>query len=280
MEDKRRNSIKTLTRAYYDYQRERTALDGRLGIKKDGETKKGAPEIDPGTLVLLFERREFIFAMEETILHGSKNADGKWEREGSLYSEIHKHPLWKNFLCDVKGCGEALAAVIISEFDINKAPTVSNLWSFAGLNPGMVKGAKKKGKELVKVDALVRGDRKTTGYLCPFNQFLRAKLCGVLGSSFLKCNSPYREFYDNMKNRLYSSDWGMASKNPADKDKPKAGHQHKAANRYMIKMFLKDLYVSWRTIEALPVREPYQEQYLGHKHIDRENQRKGASQAA
>jgi hypothetical protein len=29
-----------------------------------------------------------------------------------------------------------MAAVIISEFDITKAPTVSNLWSFAGLAPG------------------------------------------------------------------------------------------------------------------------------------------------
>lgn len=42
-----------------------------------------------------------------------------------------------------------------------KAPTVSNLWSFAGLAPGK--------------------DRKIKGQKCPFNQFLRAKLCGVLG---------------------------------------------------------------------------------------------------
>ena len=246
MEDKRRNSIKTLARAYYDYQRERTALDGRLGVTKGGETKKGAPEVDPEMLVLLYERREFIFAMEESILHGTKDANGKWQREGSLYSEVHKHPLWKNFLCDVKGCGEAVAAVIISEFDINKAPTVSNLWSFAGLAPGK--------------------DRKEKGKKCPYNQFLRAKLCGVLGSSFLKSNSPYREYYDNMKHRLYSNDWGMESKNPTDKSKPKAGHQHKAATRYMVKMFLKDLYVAWRTLEGLPVREPYQAEYLGHKH--------------
>jgi len=104
------------------------------------------------------------------------------------------------------------------------------------------------------------------GQKCCYNQFLRAKLCGVLGSSFLKCNSPYREFYDNMKHRLESEDWGVLSKNPTDKARPKAGHQHKAATRYMVKMFLRDLYVAWRTLEGLEVAAPYQEAYLGHRH--------------
>jgi len=233
MNDARRNSIKTLTRIFYDYQRERMALDGRLGLTKNGETKKRTPERDMTILVAIKARRDEVFAMEEAIAK-------------DLAKEVHEHPLWKVFLSQVKGCGESIAAVIISEFDIYKAPTVSNLWSFAGVAPGK--------------------DRKTKGQKCPYNQFLRSKLCGVLGSSFLKSNSPYREFYDNMKNRLQSQNWGTPSKNPTDKKCPKAGHQHKAAVRYMIKMFLKDLYVAWRTIEGLPVRPPYQEEYLGHKH--------------
>ena len=233
MEDKIRNSIKVLTRAFYDYQRERMALDGRIGLKKDGDVNAKAPDVDMAFILVLLERREAVFAMEEQLAK-------------DLAKEVHTHPLWKNFLVDVKGCGESVAAVIISEFDIEKAATVSNLWSFAGLAPGK--------------------DRKVKGQKCCFNQFLRAKLCGVLGSSFLKCNSPYREYYDNMKNRLFSAEWGMDSKKPTDKTRPKAGHQHKAANRYMIKMFLKDLYVAWRTIEGLEVRPPYQEQYLDHKH--------------
>jgi len=233
MEDTKRNSIKTLTRVYYDYQRERTSLDNRLGLTKKGDKKKKAPDRDMTMLATLLERREFVFAMEEAILK-------------DLAKEVHGHDLWKTFLSEVKGVGESTAAVIISEFDIHKAPTVSNLWSFAGLAPGK--------------------DRKEKEKKCPFNQFLRAKLCGVLGSSFLKCTSPYREYYDNMKNRLESKDWGMLSKEPKDKTKPKAGHQHKAANRYMIKMFLRDLYVAWRTIEGLEVRPPYQEEYLNKKH--------------
>ena len=233
MTDGIRNAIKTLTRVYYDYQDERMALDGRLGITKGGEVKKGAPEKDMAMLSLLLDRRDSVFAFEE--------ATGK-----ELAKLVHTHPLWKAFLSQVKGCGESTAAVIISEFDIAKAPTVSNLWSFAGLAPGK--------------------DRRVKGQKCSYNQFLRAKLCGVLGSSFLKCGSPYREYYDNMKHRLESADWGTASKNPTDKARPKAGHQHKAATRYMVKMFLRDLYVAWRTLEGLPVREPYQEEYLGKRH--------------
>lgn len=233
MEERTRQSLHILTRAFYDYQSERMALDGQIGRKKNGEVKKGVPERDEELLLHLMARRAEVEAIEIQL--------GK-----DITREVHLTPLWKMFLEKVKGCGETMAAVILTQFDIQKAPTVSNLWSFAGLAPGK--------------------DRKEKGKKCPYNQFLRAKLCGVLGSGFLKANSPYREYYDNMKNRLESEDWGMESKNPTDKKRPKAGHQHKAATRYMVKMFLKDLYVAWRTIEDLPIREPYQEQYLGHRH--------------
>jgi hypothetical protein len=33
-----------------------------------------------------------------------------------------------------------------------------------------------------------------------------------------------------------------------------------------VKEFLKDLYVAWRTLEGLTVREPYQVEKLGHRH--------------
>lgn len=233
MNEAQRNSVKTLARIFYDYQRERMMLDGRLGMTKDGEKKKRAPERDEEILANIAVHRTEVLAQEEATFK-------------DLAKEVHKHPLWDSFLVHVKGCGESIAAVIISEFDINKAPTVSNLWSFAGLAPGK--------------------DRKVKGQKCPYNQFLRAKLCGVLGSSFLKANSPYREFYDNMKQRLESQDWGMPSKNPTDKKRPKAGHQHKAATRYMVKMFLRDLYIAWRTLEGLEVRPPYAEEYLGKRH--------------
>lgn len=250
-------SIRIFTRCYYDYQEERTALDGQLGLKKDGEAKKGRPDRDPALLMILMERRDGILKMEETM-------------EKDIAKLIHKHPLWINFLRDVKGCGEMMTAVIVTQFDIRKGETVSKLWQFSGMNPGQIHGKvwKKKGGErtLVATEDMIRGDKKVKGFVCPFNSFLKAKLLGVLGSSFLKCGSPYRVYYDNMKHRLESKDWGTASKKPTDPLRPKAGHQHKAANRYMVKQFLKDLYVAWRTVEGLPVRAPYEEEYLGKKH--------------
>jgi hypothetical protein len=174
MNESQLNSIKILTRSYYDYQRERTALDGRIGRKKNGEIKKGIPERDDEFLVQLMARREFIYTFETDL-------------EKQVATIIHNTELWKVYLQEVKGCGEMMAAVIMSEFDIVKWENVSKGWSFAGLAPGK--------------------DRKEKGKKCPYNQFLRAKLCGVLGSSFLKCNSPYRSFYDDMKHRIRTSIW-------------------------------------------------------------------------
>ena len=257
MEDTTRNSIKTLTRIYYDYQRERTRLDGRLGIRKDGEAKARAPVKDQIILAEVRARREDVLAMEE--------ATAK-----SLAPEVHKHPLWKAFLADVLGVGEVRAAVQISEFDIHVATTVSKMWQFAGCNPGMVYGWKYQRGLWRRTDELIRGDKRTKGFRCPYNQFLKDDLLGRLGPSFLKAHSPYCEHYYNMRQRLESMDWGEAAKNPTDPKKPKANHQHRAANRYMVKMYLIDLYVAWRTVEGLPVREPYAAEYLGRGHHEEE----------
>jgi len=93
-----------------------------------------------------------------------------------------------------------------------------------------------------------------------FNPFLKTKLVGVLGSSFLRAgvkDNPYRAIYDNYKNRLENS--------PAHTEKSK-GHRHNMAIRYMVKMFIIDLYKVWRTVEGLEVYPPYHEAKLGLKH--------------
>lgn len=244
------NGLSILVRCYYDYQRERMALDGKLGVKKDGSVKKNTPDRDETFLLLLMRRREELLALEEGLFK-------------QIVQFIHEQPLWTEFLSEVKGCGESIAAVLLTEIDIHKAPAVSNLWSFAGLAPGK--------------------DRKEKGKKRPYNQFLRDKLCGVLGSSFLKCQSvPYSLYYYNEKMRLENSSQlveerlrredkakkqykGMTTRMVAWKD-AYPDHRHKAAIRKAVKMFLVDLYVAWRTLEGLPVRAPYSEEYLGRKH--------------
>ena len=91
-----------------------------------------------------------------------------------------------------------------------------------------------------------------------FNPFLKTKLTGVLGSSFLRAgDNPYRTIYDDYKHRLEN--------HPAHKEKTKL-HRHNMAIRYMIKRFLVDLYTEWRAIEGLPVAMEYSEAKLNMKH--------------
>jgi len=242
-------SIRINTRAYYDYQRERIAMDGRLGQKKDGTLKKKTPDRDPALLLYLQHRRDEVFEVEKGL-------------EKDITKMISEHPLWVYFLSNVKGCGPIMAAVIISEFDIHKAPMVSNLVSFAGLAPGK--------------------DRKVKGKKCPYNQFLKSKLMGVLGSGFLQAKSvPYSGYYYEHKLRLENSDVLVEERIRVEDRKGKYKgksvrmvkwrdaypiHRHQAATRKMIKEFLKDLYVAWRELEGLEVREPYEEEYLGREH--------------
>jgi hypothetical protein len=51
----------------------------------------------------------------------------------------------------------------------------------------------------------------------------------------------------------------------AHKEKSK-GHRHNMAVRYMIKIFLIDLYNEWRSLEGLPVAPTYNEAKLGKVH--------------
>jgi hypothetical protein len=252
------NSIKVVTRAFYDAQDDRLKIDGRLGQKKNGEIKKNIPERDKDYLHEIYDRRQDLYAYE-------------LEMERKLKESVQEQPIWHYFLKHVTGCGETMAAVIISEIDIHKAETVSKIWQYAGLNSGMVQGKTAKGKGIdrkvtVHKD-LIRGDKLTQGFLSPYNQFLKAKMVGTLAGCMIRAQSEYAlKFYYPYKHRLECMDWGKVSKNPTDPKRPKAGHQDKAAKRYMIKMFIKDLYVAWRTLEELPVRVPYAEEYLNKVH--------------
>lgn len=225
------NNLRIAVRVYYDNQAMRITMGNRLKITKAGD-KQTIPEEQKETWFLKDKDREFFQSLYDEFSSREK------EVEKYLKKELEEYPIYTNYLKQVKGVGVLMASVIISEYDIRIAETVSKMWAFTGLVPGR--------------DKLIKGEKAS------FNKRLRAKMCGVLGPSFLKCNSPYREYYDNMKARYENEErW---------KDETSL-HRHRAATRYMIKMFLKDLYVAWREIEGLPVREPYAEEYLGKKHI-------------
>lgn len=268
-----KTALRMAVRMYDDYQHMRLSMGNRMKIKKDGTIQVIPKDQEEGWLLAARDREIF----------SGLYANAK-EQEEVIIKHVKKmlkdFPIWNEWLKEVKGVGPTIAARIISSYDIHKADTVSKLWQYTGLNPGEVRGkavvpAKKahyKGMEIVKeyenkkgekecivlTDEMIRGDKLTPGFVSPFNKQLRTSMCGVLADSFIKSKAHYAlEYYYPYKARL-EQEKGWKDVKP--------GHRDRAAKRYMIKMFLKDLYVVWRELEGLPVRPSYQEEYLGHKH--------------
>jgi hypothetical protein len=136
----------------------------------------------------------------------------------------------------VRGVGPTLAAKIIALIgDIAQFDTVSKLWRFAGY--AVVDG---------------RAERLQAGEKAHYSIRLKTT-CYLLGTSFLRLGSPYREVYDRAKERYMQArpDWTPL-------------HRHLAAQRVMVKLFLSHLWERWRLLEGLPVRPPYAADYLNH----------------
>lgn len=174
---------------------------------------------------------------------------------------VEQHPLWNAFLKGVKGCGPLMSSVILTEFDIHKAERISQFNAYAGLDVASDGRGRGRYKEHLTDQTYIDKDGKEqTKKGITFNPFLKTKLVGVLGSCFLK-QSPdkckYRKVYDDYKHRLEHH------KIHSEKTK---GHRHNMAIRYMIKMFLQDLWLAWRELENLPITKPYHEAVLGYKH--------------
>ncbi len=178
-----------------------------------------------------------------------------------LGNVLDDYAVYREYLSEVRGIGPAMAGVIISEIDISKAQYSSSLWKYAGLDVAENgQGRSRRAEHLVKVSYVNRDGEEAERNSITFNPFLKTKLIGVLAPSFIKLSNPiYAPIYRGYKHRLES--------NPAHQEKSK-GHRDNMAKRYMIKMFLIDLYKAWRGIEGLPVTPPYHEGKLGIFHRD------------
>lgn len=176
---------------------------------------------------------------------------------------VEEHPLWDTFFSKVKGCGPLMSAVCLCYFDINAGRHISSFWRYAGLDvvlsmnneTGEIIGeGRGRHKDHLVEQTYIKDGEECTKMGISFQPVLKTKLLGVLGSSFLKCQSPYATIYYGYKNRLMN--------NPKyAQHTPK--HIHNMANRYMIKMFVKDLWLAWRELEGLPTEPDYAEAYLG-----------------
>lgn len=250
-----RDNVRFLVRTMYSFQKNRIQTSNRLQKRKDGENQ-AIPEGQESQLDALS-----VLDMVD-ILDNAKDLEKKLNKK--IEQAVKGIPIYEEFLKTVKGCGPVMSAVLISEIDIEEATTRSKIWQYAGLNPAMVRGKKRKGDETVLTDTMIRGDKLTAGFVAPYNTFLKSKLLGVLADCFIKSKSPYTDYYYNMKERLKNSsnEYKEGKKWSEETD----AHINNAAKRYMVKMFLGDLYEKWRELEGLEVRKGYQEEYLGHVH--------------
>lgn len=156
--------------------------------------------------------------------------------------ELEKLPIWTEWLQYVKGVGPTLAAKILGMIGhISRFDTISKLWRYAGY--AVIDGKAERG---------LGPDNKFH-----YNRRLKTALY-LLGESFIKQRSKYREVYDHYK-KLYAE-----VKHP---EWP-AWRIHRTAMRKMIKRFLAHLWLVWRELEGLPTRPPYAHEYLGHTSID------------
>lgn len=194
----------------------------------------------------------------------------KLERQirNRVLAKVSKFPIYEEYLSKIKGVGPLISGFLLSYFDPHKAHHVSGFWKFAGLH---VEGG----------FAVKREKKKKLG----FNPKMRA-FCWRLADSLLKQNTPiYRQIYDERK-RKEEAKLNFPIDHPENcphyekcvgklkatakrigrkmKKPPCKKHIHRRACRYMVKVFLQDLWIKWREMEGLPVSEPYAVAILEH----------------
>ena len=172
-----------------------------------------------------------------------------------LLAILEDFPIWTEFLRGVRGIGPVMAGVLISGFDIHRARYVSTLYKYSGLHVIRSKegyrAQRKRKEDLIEMEYVDAKGKTQTKMGLGYNPWLRAKIIGVMGPLFLKHQSPYANIYYALKHREET--------NPKLKDLTKL-HRHNRAIRYMMKIFLADLYTKWRTLENLPVHPTYHEE--------------------
>lgn len=99
-----------------------------------------------------------------------------------------------------------------------------------------------------------------------YNPKLKTVLVGVLSDLFIKKNPHYNQMYHAYKNRIKTDERRIVNGEHLLAD----GHITKMAYRYIIKIFLINLWVAWKFIEDLPIeRGPYHMEKMNHSfHID------------
>ena len=191
-----------------------------------------------------------------------------------MESILDKIPIYTSYLKGERGIGPAMAGVLVSYLDPHKARHVSSFWKYGGLDVAHDGLARSRRQEhLVERTYIDKNRDEKTRLGVTFNPFLRTKLLGVLTGCFLRSESPWRQVYDGRKHRMMTSpnvekvtlvEWKRRRKAGEDvRSLWTPGRINNDAKRYMVKMFLAELWAKWRALENLPVTPPYSEAKMG-----------------
>jgi len=206
-----------------------------------------------------------------------------------LIYTLEKIPVYTEYLANIRGVGPALAAVLITYLDPAKARHASSFWRYCGLDVGPDgAGRSRRVEHLIEREYIDKNGKQATRLSTTYNPWLKMKLLGALGPSFLRSHSPWRDQFDNYKHRIISDpnkekvtliEWkknfNQMKKQVTDKELSEEdmgvamrqlwspGRVKNAAIRYMVKQFLADFWIKWRTMEGLHVSEPYAVAKLG-----------------
>lgn len=255
------SNLRALVDSYFSAQKSRIGWGNRLDAVKRGVDVQE----DPKLLQAQFYHDQF-HAIEEKAFD-------------EIATELETYKVWP-WLKRVKGIGPTLAGKLLSEIDIKRAQHVSSLWAFCGLGLRQGEGEKWQCTECsepaftdhdvalfhvqsmhglesapetgLKVLPNWQIQRLRKGVKIDYSPRLKAT-CYLIGTSFLRCGSPYRRVYDSAKEyyKAKRPDWTLK-------------HQDMAARRKMVKIFLSHLWVKYRQAEGLAVSKPYAMERLGH----------------
>jgi hypothetical protein len=186
-------------------------------------------------------------------------------------------PIYTQWLIDQRGVGPAMAGVLLSRLDPTKARHVSGFWKYSGLDVASDgRGRSRREEHLVEREYKDKKGQTKTRRGVTFDPWLKTKLMGVMAASFLRSNSPWREHYNNYKHRISTDpnrikitveEWKKRYATGEDVTRLwTPGRIDFASKRYMVKMFIQQLWEEWRRLEGLSVGPTYIERMRGYPH--------------
>lgn len=178
--------------------------------------------------------------------------------DGRVAKLITEHPAYPWF-SKVKGVGRENIGKVVAPIDIERANTISALWSFAGF--GVVDG---------------KAPKRQSGEKLHYNSQLRS-MCWRLASSLRRAKGVFYDYCVEQK-ALYMARYSgnghkvvsanqlplKNGKRYESEDMISLKHVDNMAVRKMIKLFLACLWLVWREAVNLPITKPYAIDKLGH----------------